>query len=669
MKSTTKRCAANVNAALVAVCLGFGLEAQASYFLSHWDFSSDAQGEVDITGKYDLTNGGVTLADGAAVFNGTAKEFCTRHPIAFNTSRAYTIECFVKAAQSHTGIILELGSNYYSAPNRIMLLADEGVSARVDNGYNVSKFDSGICDGSWHHIAIIVNPSGETVADQLKLYVDYNLQSTVAVHGNAKVALGAERLYIGSRNGTQFSFNGQIDDVRVTEGILDTSDFLHARTERTGLDVRAYWRFDAANALADSSGNGNALQYSVAQGVSFVNGYASFNGTASDVRTVNTLDLSAVKDVTVECFVRKHGDSNDLGMILEHSDNYWNNSQGFYLALNNGRIGNVNTEFKFTGGNGRRSVNSPQYSVNAGWHHVAIVKDSGKADTAECLRLYIDGIVQTEYSNTALTSGDFMRNDYFYIGSRGRAGAAPGLFLNADVDDVRVTTQALLPGQFLKTRSGTVSDVVAYWPFTKGKLLVDASGNGNELTGSGVSVSDEGAAVFNGSQSGFASLAPLPLYEYDSLTVEWFMKSTMAGTGVTMEISPNYNNVPGAFGVFANESIGYRTLVSFNAFYGWATLDGAWHHYALVYDWNSATSDIVRLYRDGVQVTVRNTSTYVDASASRLRSAVLYIGARNGSELPFVGELDDIKITGRALAPAEFLAKRSVPVGVKIVVR
>ena len=29
------------------------------------------------------------------------------------------------------------------------------------------------------------------------------------------------------------------------------------------------------------------------QGVTFANGYASFNGTASDVRTVNRLDLPA----------------------------------------------------------------------------------------------------------------------------------------------------------------------------------------------------------------------------------------------------------------------------------------------------------------------------------------------------------------------------------------
>lgn len=654
-------CRSFVRLALAATCLGFVQKSQA--IISHWDFSSDAQGEVDITGKYDLTNGGVSMSDGAAVFDGSAKRLCTRHPIAFDTGSQYTIECFVKASQSHDGVILELGSNYYNAPNRIMLLASQGVSARVDNGYNVSKFDSNICDGSWHHVAVVVSPAGATVADQLKLYVDHTLQSSVEVHGNAKVALGEEILYIGSRNGSQFSFNGQIDDVRVTEGALATSEFMQARTTRTGLDVRALWPFDSASPLADVSGNGNTLQGGAAQGVSFANGYAAFNGTASDVRTTGTLDLSAIKDVTVECFVRKHEGADALGILVEHSGNYWTNPQGFYLALNNERVGNVNTEFKFTGGNGRRSVNSPQYSVNAGWHHVAVVKDSAKANTGDCLMLYIDGIAQTEYANTALTSDELMRNDYLYIGSR----ANSSLFLNADVDDVRVTAQALMPGQFLKTRSGTVPDVVAYWPFKKGKMLVDASGNGNALVGSGVTVSDDGSAVFDGAQSGYASLAPLPLYDYESLTVEWFMKTTMADAGIALEVSPNYNNAPGAFAACVNGTIGYRMLGSgrFNVFANWAVSDGAWHHYALVYDWDYATSDIVRLYRDGVQITARQTS-YTAANAAKPRSAVLYIGTRNGNTFPFVGEMDDIRITGRALTPSEFLQKRSTPTGMVI---
>ena len=70
----------------------------------------------------------------------------------------------------------------------------------------------------------------------------------------------------------------------------------------------------------------------------------------------------------------------------------------------------------------------------------------------------------------------------------------------------------------------------------------------------------------------------------------------------------------------------------------------------------------MRVYRDGVQVARASANT----SAAKLRAGTLFIGARNGSQYPFVGQLDDIKITGRALDPSEFMAKRSVLPGTAI---
>ena len=99
---------------------------------------------------------------------------------------------------------------------------------------------------------------------------------------------------------------------------------------------------------------------------------------------------------------------------------------------------------------------------------------------------------------------------------------------------------------------------------------------------------------------------------------------------------------------------------------GWAAMDGKWHHYALIYDRSETTANIVRLYRDGIQVTTHFQS---NTDTARPWADMLFIGTRNGSEYPFVGELDDIKITGRALAPAEFMTKRSSPPGVTVIIR
>ena len=642
-------------------CAAAVMSASAVEHIAHWDFSSDANGEVELLGNYGLDNsGGVTIANGAAVFDGTVKCLSSKREVGFSGAKAYTIECFAKADADCSGMIMELSPNINNENGGFYILANEGVMVKGSSGrFNGEKFNSGnVCDGQWHHIALIVNPAGATAADKVQLYLD-SVRQTTHWQNNTDSCLFTHRLYIGSRGGTSMPFKGMIDDVRITEGILSTDQFLQTRSENQGLDVRAYWKFDEGNALADSSGNANTLQGS--QGVVFTNGYASFNGTASDVRTAAMLNLSDTKDVTVEFFVRKHG-SNDMGMVLEHSKSYYENEQGFYAALNDYSLtGNVTCEFRFTDGSKHRAGVSPGYSVNSGWHHVAIVKDSSKADTSGCTSLYIDGVRQTDYRSNATASGAFMRNDYLYIGSRENKD----FLLDADVDDVRITAQVLLPGQFLQTRTGTLEDIIAYWPFEKAEnLLEDASGHGNTLTGSGVTITN-GAAMFDGSQSGFATLAPLPLYAYDSMTVEWFMKSDMAGEAIALESSANYNDYLGSFCAVANGgngtlSAGYRMKNGFNVLLARDVMDGRWHHFALVYDWDETTYRIVRLYRDGVMVT-EFVNNYASPTGVNLRSDRLFIGSRGGSSLKFVGELDDIKITGRALTPAEFMKKRSKP--------
>ncbi len=631
--------------------------------IAHWDFGSDADGIADCSGNWhDLENGGVALAGGAAVFDGTVKPFHSLHPVEFSTSEAYTIECFVNAAAPHSGMILELSSSINDNVNGFYLLANEGVMARSSSGYNGKKFSATVCDGAWHHVAVVVDPSGETSADQLKLYVD-RVEQTVQSQKRPGTRLQPYRLFIGSRNGDSIPFSGKIDDVRISRGALAPEDFLAERSTGT-LDVRAYWKFDSDAPLADASGHGNALR-SGALGVAFAGGCASFDGTASDVRTAATLDLTDTADATVEFFVRKHESASAMGMVLEHSDNYWNNRQGFYVDIGESRVDAVQGNFRFA--DSYRMHFSPANAIASGWHHVALVKDSSNAGTGNCSALYVDGILQKE-SRGSTASGAALRNDVLYIGSR----ANTDYFLDADVDDVRVTAQALKPWQFLRTRTGTLEETIAYWPFKAGRPFEDASGNGNALTGTGVSVSGEHALVLDGSQRDLATIAPLPLYPYDSLTVEWFMKSSMTSQSAVLETTSQYFMNAGAFGVFSvagstaleacfKMEYQYNNLQSASG-----SLDGAWHHYALVYDRRRPTVDIVRFYRDGEAVSTRTQSKL---QGPKLYPGVLYIGARNGSDIPFVGELDDIRITGRALDPAEFLEARSMPQPFTLVIR
>jgi hypothetical protein len=104
----------------------------------------------------------------------------------------------------------------------------------------------------------------------------------------------------------------------------------------------------------------------------------------------------------------------------------------------------------------------------------------------------------------------------------------------------------------------------------------------------------------------------------------------------------------------------------YNTWRNQVTTDGKWHHYALVYDRFSSDENVVRFYIDGEAA---KTHLLTASEKTLLHSGVLYIGSRGGTELKFIGELDDIRITGLALSPDGFMKERSAPKGLKAVIR
>ena len=75
----------------------------------------------------------------------------------------------------------------------------------------------------------------------------------------------------------------------------------------------------------------------------------------------------------------------------------------------------------------------------------------------------------------------------------------------------------------------------------------------------------------------------------------------------------------------------------------------------------NVVTDSVQLYVDGVRQGVRSQNGGIVSLGQQHR---FYIGSRGGTEYPFKG-----KITGRALAPSEFMTKRSSPPGVIISIK
>lgn len=675
-----------VRLAVFAAMCSFSVDAET---VAWYTFDDDPSGVTDASGNFNtLENGGVGIVDGAASLDGTVKTFSTVRPLPMDVTSAYTVECFVKADPSQTGTAMIMEMSFANGAGGqtdggFYIAIPDGVAAHRASGdaWTIKPFNANvnIRDGGWHHLSAVFTPGGtDNVESQILLYVDGTLQTALPAANFLKgnVCLDSYTLYIGSRGNAKFPFKGLIDDVKITKGALTPSDFMSART--IGKPVVAYYPFDSPEtALVDATGRGNSLTVS-GGGVTFKDGYASFDGTASGMRTEASLDLSQYNDVTIEFFLRRHPESTALGVVLEHSVNANNNSGCFNVCLNDTGLWSSYRNFFSSTVNcaGFHIDYSTTHAGDAGWHHVALVVDGSSGKGADRCRLFVDGVQQVQHISYKADDDVSLGNQVLYIGSRG----GTKFFLDSDLDDVRITARALQPGSFMRTRSQSAADdIVAYWPFRGKRPLHDYSESGNELQNDGVTFTDEGAAAFSGSQTMFSTIGALPLYGYDALTVEFFMRTTASSdTALVLELGNNANQEAGRFYVSVNEEAagfmaasgrlavlpnpkGYNTDIADGA------ADGKWHHYAIVYDPSRTDIDIVRLYKDGTLQA--NDVSHVSFWRPPIRSERLFIGSRNDTTFKFVGELDDIRITGRALTPNEFLQKRSVPLGTAVVVR
>jgi len=642
--------------------------------IAYWDFSSDSNGVTDATGNcHSLTNSGVAIRDGAAVFDGTPAVFSTARPLDLRGYGALTVEFFVKTPVSDRVMMaLEHSPNAGANSGAFFFDANDiGLAGAVCNTYqsggdwNVQNTAAGaLSDGGWHHVAMVFD-STKAAGQRKTFYFDGVAQGTFAGYGGETFSDFANAvLYIGSRADSGLRFVGELDDVRITGLALPPEQFLSGRTVGAH-PVVAYWRFDAGAELADASGNGHAL---TAAGVTFANGAARLDGAQTAFGTADALNLAAYSDLTVECFLRTSSYSSGM-VLLEQTAPFYSNPGAFVVDVNDGSDGPGRIVGGFCTSAGLNLDMTPVNAADDGqWHHVALVYDSAQTGNARS-SLYFDGVrvSDTFYGLADGTPTPFL-NAALFLGSRGNTGSR----LVGELDDVRITAAALRPGQFLKAPSAGVPRVIAYWPFFHRQPLADASGNGHALSGSGVAFRDD-AAVFDGVQSALSTLPrTLNLRPYSALTVECFVKSPSSGVGVLFEHSSNFNASRGGFIGLVNEAAAGQLDAGFsltgNSPYNidstaaGALADGAWHHVALVYDPDCGGDDHVRVYLDRVQQGKRS-ATWASGADTFFRNDVLYMGARNSANTWFAGELDDLKITGAALAPAAFMKSRTKPIG------
>lgn len=161
---------------------------------------------------------------------------------ALNLSSAFTVEFRMKAgAAGNSGLrlLVDKSHGFIDSTGWTFQLNNGLVNLNIGaGGGGASNFPGGasstnVLDDQWHHIAGTYDITD--VGQELKLYIDGVLEgafNTAPYADNARdVVIGAACTFGGCPFGPRRFFNGNFDDLRISDTALTADQFLNAQTE------------------------------------------------------------------------------------------------------------------------------------------------------------------------------------------------------------------------------------------------------------------------------------------------------------------------------------------------------------------------------------------------------------------------------------------------------
>ena len=345
-------------------------------------------------------------------------------------------------------------------------------------------------DGQWHHVALVVDQTGETKT--ARLYRDYKLRDTetLATNLTSFVRNNDPKWYVigsGDRyNGYDYNFNGWVDSVRVTLRALEPQEFLWGEGMSIGRfpcgATIAHMKFDGSVNAADADGgtllNGvNAAFKDGGSPAAFsddVPGARIIDGVDGEVLSRNNTKSLAFSDSKViwsdandTYYLRKTlaGDDRtswtvEFFMKATSSQPQWAHVVN---ALKNGNWGSgypymiqfhQTTKFSLRGSGNDPTIDCNVNICDGKWHHVAFTfaPNADNPDTTSDVKFYVDyGTENAEnggWTGSATTTTDRVHPDnlHFVVGG----GNSGDTGYNGLIDELRISAGALAPSQFLR---------------------------------------------------------------------------------------------------------------------------------------------------------------------------------------------------------------------------
>ena len=83
-----------------------------------------------------------------------------------------------------------------------------------------------VCDGRWHHVALTLSQTNGQVTASIHKDYEATPSWTKTVSGSLCYGSGYAPVWVGASSSTTAFFNGEIDELRISRGVLAPSDFL-----------------------------------------------------------------------------------------------------------------------------------------------------------------------------------------------------------------------------------------------------------------------------------------------------------------------------------------------------------------------------------------------------------------------------------------------------------
>ncbi len=331
--------------------------------------------------------------------------------------------------------------------------------------YDASSSSTG--DTNWHHICWSVT------SNTSQLFIDGTLDSTLTPSTSPSQSIQTS-LYFG-RLKNWIYLNGKLDDIRIFDRPLTTTEITHLATSRgiegnpydfNGLGDEKLWLCPSLDDSADDiSGNGNHGTYNGGMGTvaDTSNGGTkaySFDGLDDRIEcSASVIGSEPIFSVSCWAYVNVHDFSYGEGLVTQFGAGTNSSTCKFAMNASNGASSSI-----FPAVNIRPSTtNVNAVSTNAisaqSWHHFCMVADGST------IYNYVDGVLE---ASTAYTGSVRSVTNPFVVGTYNQL-INSNHYLNGRIDDVRAFDRALTTTEITALASKRGYEVpatsTAYHPF------------------------------------------------------------------------------------------------------------------------------------------------------------------------------------------------------------